>query len=299
MDGLKLVKRIRTDATHKDVPIIVITTEGSKEDRQRALQLGANAYITKPIQAPQVIAKVKELLKIDDVTRIKICGVTTVARRPLLRRRRRRRDRRELRPVEPPPRRHRDGTGDRAGGRSGRPRRGRRRRDVSRRHAVAARGHGGRMPAAARGTRARATSKRSCPTRTTRCAVATAEDAARAEAMPGEYVMVDAKVPGALGGTGRSFDWSLVVGLAKRRRLVLAGGSRRQRGARDRAGRARGASTWRAAWRARRGRRTRGRCGRSWRRCGAGGVRLAVARPVVAALQGASRVMCQLSPRRT
>jgi len=65
MDGLKLVKRLRADPNHKDVPIIVITTEGSTEDRQRALQLGANAYITKPIQAPQVIAKVKELLKID------------------------------------------------------------------------------------------------------------------------------------------------------------------------------------------------------------------------------------------
>ena len=65
MDGLKLVKRIRSDETHKNVPIIIITTEGSQEDRQRALQLGANAYITKPIQAPQVIATVKELLKID------------------------------------------------------------------------------------------------------------------------------------------------------------------------------------------------------------------------------------------
>jgi two-component system chemotaxis response regulator CheY len=65
MDGLKLVKRVRSDATHKDTPIIVITTEGSQEDRQRAMQLGANAYITKPIQAPQVIAKVKELLKIE------------------------------------------------------------------------------------------------------------------------------------------------------------------------------------------------------------------------------------------
>jgi two-component system, chemotaxis family, chemotaxis protein CheY len=65
MDGLKLVKRVRSDPTHKDTPIIVITTEGSTEDRQRALQLGANAYITKPIQAPQVIAKVKELLKIE------------------------------------------------------------------------------------------------------------------------------------------------------------------------------------------------------------------------------------------
>jgi two-component system chemotaxis response regulator CheY len=65
MDGLKLVKRVRSDATHKDVPIIVVTTEGSDEDRERALQLGANAYITKPIQAPQVIAKVRALLKMD------------------------------------------------------------------------------------------------------------------------------------------------------------------------------------------------------------------------------------------
>ena len=65
MDGLKLVKRVRTDAVHKNVPIVVITTESAEEDRQRALSLGANAYITKPIQAPQVIAKVKELLGIE------------------------------------------------------------------------------------------------------------------------------------------------------------------------------------------------------------------------------------------
>jgi two-component system chemotaxis response regulator CheY len=64
MDGLKLVKRVRTDPNHKDVPIIIITTESSEEDRRRALQLGANAYITKPIQAPEVIAKVRELLKL-------------------------------------------------------------------------------------------------------------------------------------------------------------------------------------------------------------------------------------------
>ncbi len=62
MDGLKLVKRIRSDAIHKNVPIMIITTEGAEEDRQRALLLGANSYITKPIQAPQVISKVKELL---------------------------------------------------------------------------------------------------------------------------------------------------------------------------------------------------------------------------------------------
>ena len=62
MDGLKLVHRVRTDAELADIPVVVITTEGGEEDRRRALALGANAYITKPIKAPQVIATVKELL---------------------------------------------------------------------------------------------------------------------------------------------------------------------------------------------------------------------------------------------
>ncbi len=64
MDGLKLVSLVRKDETHKEIPIVIITTEGAQEDRQRALALGANAYITKPIQAPQVINTVKELLKL-------------------------------------------------------------------------------------------------------------------------------------------------------------------------------------------------------------------------------------------
>jgi two-component system chemotaxis response regulator CheY len=64
MDGLKLVRRLRTDPAYKDVPIIIITTEGAQEDRQRALALGANAYLTKPIQAPLVVAKVRELLNL-------------------------------------------------------------------------------------------------------------------------------------------------------------------------------------------------------------------------------------------
>ena len=62
MDGLKLVSLIRKDQTHKDVPIVIITTEGAMEDKQRALALGANAYITKPIQASKVLTTVKELL---------------------------------------------------------------------------------------------------------------------------------------------------------------------------------------------------------------------------------------------
>jgi two-component system chemotaxis response regulator CheY len=65
LDGLKLVKRLRADENYKDVPIVIITTEGAAEDRQRALTLGANAYITKPIQAQQVISLVREILSLD------------------------------------------------------------------------------------------------------------------------------------------------------------------------------------------------------------------------------------------
>jgi two-component system chemotaxis response regulator CheY len=64
LDGLKLVKRLRADENYKEVPIVIITTEGAEEDRQRALALGANAYITKPIQAPQVLSLVREILDI-------------------------------------------------------------------------------------------------------------------------------------------------------------------------------------------------------------------------------------------
>ena len=65
MDGLKLISLIRGDDDLKDIPICVITTEGAKEDRARALSLGANEYLTKPIQANRVLAVARALLKMD------------------------------------------------------------------------------------------------------------------------------------------------------------------------------------------------------------------------------------------
>jgi phosphoribosylanthranilate isomerase len=49
-------------------------------------------------------------------------------------------------------------------------------------------------------------------------------DALEVERYPGERLLVDAMVAGQLGGTGKTFDWTLVKALARRRRLVLAGG---------------------------------------------------------------------------
>ena len=66
MDGLKLIRLIRDEETLKQIPIVVVTTEGADEDRDRALALGANEYLTKPIQANRVLAVVKDLLKHTD-----------------------------------------------------------------------------------------------------------------------------------------------------------------------------------------------------------------------------------------
>jgi two-component system chemotaxis response regulator CheY len=63
MDGLKLVSLLRGNASYKDMPVIIITTEGAKEDRERALAIGANAYLAKPIQTQELIKMVNEILK--------------------------------------------------------------------------------------------------------------------------------------------------------------------------------------------------------------------------------------------
>lgn len=65
MDGLKLVGLIRNDPQYKEVPVVVITTEGAQEDRDRALALGANEYITKPIQTAKIIDVVRRLLDVN------------------------------------------------------------------------------------------------------------------------------------------------------------------------------------------------------------------------------------------
>ncbi len=65
MDGLKLISLIRAEESLKEMSIVVITTEGAREDRERALSLGADEYLTKPIQANRVLATAKSMLKID------------------------------------------------------------------------------------------------------------------------------------------------------------------------------------------------------------------------------------------
>jgi len=48
MDGLTLTARIRQEPRYKDLPVVLVTTLSSDEDKRRGLEAGANAYIPKP-----------------------------------------------------------------------------------------------------------------------------------------------------------------------------------------------------------------------------------------------------------
>jgi len=63
MNGLKLVLHIRSNPGYKHIPVIIITTEGAEEDRQRAIALGADAYLTKPIQTQKLMEVVNRFME--------------------------------------------------------------------------------------------------------------------------------------------------------------------------------------------------------------------------------------------
>ncbi|MCZ6832368.1 MAG: response regulator [Acidobacteria bacterium] len=63
MDGLKLVALLRANASTRNMPIIIITTEGAEEDRQRGLELGADAYISKPVETDALVRRVEQVLQ--------------------------------------------------------------------------------------------------------------------------------------------------------------------------------------------------------------------------------------------
>jgi CheY-like chemotaxis protein len=62
MNGLDLISYIRSQHREPKLPIIVITTQGEEEARDRGMAQGANAYLTKPISGPKLVSLVKELL---------------------------------------------------------------------------------------------------------------------------------------------------------------------------------------------------------------------------------------------
>lgn len=62
LDGLKLTGLVRQDDVHRRIPILVMTTEASQENRSRALAAGASDYVKKPAQDADVVRRVLALL---------------------------------------------------------------------------------------------------------------------------------------------------------------------------------------------------------------------------------------------
>lgn len=62
MDGFTFVRTVREQDNYRDLPIVILSTEGQERDIQEGLSLGANMYLVKPAQPDTMVKNVKMLL---------------------------------------------------------------------------------------------------------------------------------------------------------------------------------------------------------------------------------------------
>lgn len=63
MDGMELIKTLRSDPTWVDLPILMVTTENDEEERQKAFSNGANGYVVKPVTGDAIAQNIKAIIK--------------------------------------------------------------------------------------------------------------------------------------------------------------------------------------------------------------------------------------------
>jgi DNA-binding response OmpR family regulator len=66
MNGLDVLKAIRSDQALSSLPVIVLTAKGQANDRRTAEAIGANAFITKPFSNADVVERVSRLAQAND-----------------------------------------------------------------------------------------------------------------------------------------------------------------------------------------------------------------------------------------
>jgi two-component system chemotaxis response regulator CheY len=62
MDGYEFIRRARQNPDYDAVPIIIISTEGKEQDKQKGFSAGANLYLAKPTDANRIVQSIKLLL---------------------------------------------------------------------------------------------------------------------------------------------------------------------------------------------------------------------------------------------
>ncbi len=63
LDGYEILKQLRADATCAELPILMLTAKGQREDRETAFEHGADLFITKPFANAEIVAAVETLLE--------------------------------------------------------------------------------------------------------------------------------------------------------------------------------------------------------------------------------------------
>lgn len=63
LSGIELCRRIRTRRATETLPVVMLTARGEEGDRVRGLATGADDYITKPFSVPELLARVRALLR--------------------------------------------------------------------------------------------------------------------------------------------------------------------------------------------------------------------------------------------
>jgi two-component system chemotaxis response regulator CheY len=54
INGLELISFVKNNPRYNHLPVIIVTTERSEEDKNRGMALGAAAYVTKPFKSPEL-----------------------------------------------------------------------------------------------------------------------------------------------------------------------------------------------------------------------------------------------------
>jgi CheY-like chemotaxis protein len=62
MNGFEVLRRVRADPRLKALPVIMLTAKGQHQDRRRAEEIGADAFITKPFSNREVVDRVRALV---------------------------------------------------------------------------------------------------------------------------------------------------------------------------------------------------------------------------------------------
>mgnify|MGYP003986656809 FL=1 len=61
IDGYEILRQLRADRSVHDMPVLMLTAKGQREDRERAMDGGVDVFMTKPFANAEIVSAVREL----------------------------------------------------------------------------------------------------------------------------------------------------------------------------------------------------------------------------------------------